>query len=333
MDLRRGQSAIEYLFLVALIVVILVPLFYYGTAESTDVKKQKAEDAVKTVTKLADDVHYLGPGNRIETVINVPRGTVESEVREKIVKLVVSGDAAYSDITEYAIANLTGYIPSVPGTYTMVAEASDVGVCVYPKGHREDNCYCFDVTLQSPVIDPIEPNNRMIECRINNSVEFKECTNNTFSYGSTLTEIRAKCSDTDGDLHSVSFKITADGETVYGPAPYTKKDAVDQDIYVVESNYLFEQSGNINITVECRDECFGFHVHEEGTGFINTTFPYGVLIPYLINPTNLQEINYSNAGQSNWQLPIHNEEWINFRAGIKCVGGECVGINLSIDPS
>ena len=121
----KAQIATEYLVLVSLILVILLPVLYYSTYESTaTLKLNDAQDAVQTLAKTADYVYSLGPGTRSIALITIPEGAYSSSVSGRELVLNMSG---YGEIIAVSKANLTGSFPNSKGTYEIRVVALDTG--------------------------------------------------------------------------------------------------------------------------------------------------------------------------------------------------------------
>ena len=65
MDEKRAQASLEYVIVVGILLVLLIPLFYYLTYTSSEsVKNSQAEDAVKSLASAANEVYSLSPGSK-----------------------------------------------------------------------------------------------------------------------------------------------------------------------------------------------------------------------------------------------------------------------------
>ena len=77
----KAQIATEYLILIGLILIVLIPILYYTTQESTtSININQAQDVVQTLAKTADYVYSLGPGTRSVALITIPLGVNRSIV-------------------------------------------------------------------------------------------------------------------------------------------------------------------------------------------------------------------------------------------------------------
>lgn len=125
---KWGQSSVEYVLIVGLILVILVPLFAYSINKvNSEIKVNQADDAVTTVANSADIVYSLGPGTKKFVQITIPGGVVSSLVNGTLVQLQMHIYGSTSDFYDTTIAPVSGELPIEKGTYTISIEALDDG--------------------------------------------------------------------------------------------------------------------------------------------------------------------------------------------------------------
>ena len=70
-----------------------------------------------------------------------------------------------------------------------------------------------------------------------------------------------------------------------------------------------------NLSITCYDT-----VALSATNSTNWTIAWGTLEPFLIFPTNIS-------------IDVSRNNLFNFTSGVECVGGECVNISVTLDPS
>ncbi len=125
----RAQVSIEYIFLVGIIILITVPLFFYGISEANNnVRINQADDAISTLANAADTVYSLGPGSRKYVWISIPSGVRYTSVNGSMLLIQLSIFGGSTDVEHYSKAALVGSIPSAKGTYRMSVEALEAGV-------------------------------------------------------------------------------------------------------------------------------------------------------------------------------------------------------------
>jgi uncharacterized protein (UPF0333 family) len=126
---KRGQAAIEYIILIGVLLVFLIPVVYYSLNQSsTQVRMSQLENAVKRLAKTADAMQGIGIGAHDVVVITLPQGVEEVEVGNYTINLKVSMAGGISDIGMPTKANITGSFPSTPGTYRILLQHLNTGV-------------------------------------------------------------------------------------------------------------------------------------------------------------------------------------------------------------
>lgn len=115
--MKRGQIATEYIILVGIVFIALIPIFYYAiTTSSKNVNFNEAEDLVNSISKTADRVYALGPGSQDYIQINVPGSTEEIIFDRNEVTVKLLFHEKISDIFARSKTNLTGYISTSSGS-------------------------------------------------------------------------------------------------------------------------------------------------------------------------------------------------------------------------
>ena len=115
--MKRGQVATEYLLLVGIAFLAIIPIFYYSISSSAKtVRFNEAEDFVTTISKTADRVYALGPGSQDYIKVTIPGDTKEIifDRNEVILKMSVNGKI--SDVFAISRTNLTGSVSTSSGS-------------------------------------------------------------------------------------------------------------------------------------------------------------------------------------------------------------------------
>lgn len=185
------------------------------------------------------------------------------------------------------------------GGYTCLEEQ----VCPGNELDANDTLYCCDLPCTGNVPPVVE------EVSCHNGIAWGPC--NGLSYGSTLTQVRANCTDDDGDLVEASFVLSnaADAEIILNESI----GAPSGNYWIVDpTDVLLNDSGEFSLKVTCTDS-FNY------TNSATTTWliPWGVLNTIQNSPTsNLTE----------------NESFL-FRTTVTCTGGECGNVTAILDPT
>ena len=79
--MKFAQAAIEYIILVGIILVFLIPVIQYSLNEANlNLKINQLENSVRRVAKAADAVYAIGPGATEIITITLPHGIESTEV-------------------------------------------------------------------------------------------------------------------------------------------------------------------------------------------------------------------------------------------------------------
>ena len=125
----RSQISIEYIAIVATVLILTIPLLFYATTKSSeDTRLNDAGTAVAAIQSLVDKVYYLGKGTRDFTVVTIPSGVTTASVQDKEVLLTLGIYGGQNDITRNTIAPMVGSIPNQKGTYRIFATYEQSGV-------------------------------------------------------------------------------------------------------------------------------------------------------------------------------------------------------------
>ncbi len=126
---KRGQAGIEYVVLVGVLLVFLIPIVHYAlTQSSTTIKINQLDNAVRRLTKAADAVYALGPGAQDVVTITLPHGIESAGVGNYSIGFQVGIFGAISDFSYGTTANVTGTLPVKPGTYRILISHTNVDV-------------------------------------------------------------------------------------------------------------------------------------------------------------------------------------------------------------
>lgn len=124
----KGQSSIEYIILVSLILAALIPLIYYATSKSSnEIRLNQADQTVQTIAKAADNVYTAGPGNREYIQVVMPTGVQSFTVngRDIIMNLTIYG--SFSQVHARSISSIrnTTPLPREEGTYNIIVRMTE----------------------------------------------------------------------------------------------------------------------------------------------------------------------------------------------------------------
>ena len=220
----RAQVSVEYLMVIGVALVIVLPLFYYAISESTNnIKLNQAEDAVNTIAKAADSVYSLGPGTKKYVDIVIPGGVEQSAIDGNAIKLKVSLFGSVADIYSKSKANLIGGVPLVSGPHRISIEALDSGYVqigladdneapiitwTYPRGTINFNGIVLRATTNEPAYCKYDLSDKSYDSMI------KEFSGSALSHESDLDILSngnyiyyARCKDPYNNIMDSSFVV------------------------------------------------------------------------------------------------------------------------------
>jgi uncharacterized protein (UPF0333 family) len=117
----KSQVAVEYLIIVSVAFMILIPTILYlnqtFTGYNDDNKLSKASETVKKIGQTADWVYSQGPPAKQTIEIFIPKDLEEISLNNKTVLFKVRTSAGVSDVFYESVAPLNGTLPSNSGYY------------------------------------------------------------------------------------------------------------------------------------------------------------------------------------------------------------------------
>lgn len=115
--MKRGQISVEYLILIGVIFLAIIPIFYYALQQSSqNVRMNEANDFVSTLASTADMVYALGPGSQDYVKVVMPGGVENVSISRNEISLKVRIFGGIADIFAYSKANLIGSISTGSGS-------------------------------------------------------------------------------------------------------------------------------------------------------------------------------------------------------------------------
>lgn len=124
----KGQIATEYIILVGILLVALIPVFYYTFSESSRTTRiNQANYAVNSLASKAESVYALGTGSRDYVWISIPSGVKSYSLNNGTIVLSFYN---LGDVLATTKANISGTIPVVAGTYRLSIEMMNNNVVI-----------------------------------------------------------------------------------------------------------------------------------------------------------------------------------------------------------
>ncbi|MBU1111467.1 MAG: hypothetical protein ABIG93_04060 [archaeon] len=134
--MRKAQVGMEYLAILGVILLLLIPLFFYAISQTSDnIRTYQAEDAINSLGKAADEVYSLSPGTKKYVWISIPNGVEETQVTGTEVSLTITIFGNSSDFVFNTKALVVGEIPIEKGTYRIPVELLESGIVLIGTGN------------------------------------------------------------------------------------------------------------------------------------------------------------------------------------------------------
>ncbi|MBD3303690.1 hypothetical protein GF343_00965 [Candidatus Woesearchaeota archaeon] len=149
-----------------------------------------------------------------------------------------------------------------------------------------------------------------IQCEFNNSGSFVSCSNATFF--ANITQVRVNCTSLNGIVSNATFNLTNlfDSKTFFVNTTST----VIGGYYVLDNpDVQILDSGNWTIDAVCTNTSGS---SQKGTYLFN--IPFGTILGSVINPPG--------------DTTVQNGSSFNVTCRMQCTGGECVNVNVTLDP-
>ena len=125
----RGQVAFEYMVIVILVLLFLVPVWIYITnmqnETNTEFILSYSKLATKELTSSADLLYSQGPPAKISADIYIPSNVQEIIIQNNSVIFKVYFKNTITDVFSTSDSQLNGSLPSNEGNYRVTMEAMD----------------------------------------------------------------------------------------------------------------------------------------------------------------------------------------------------------------
>ncbi|MBN2102197.1 MAG: hypothetical protein JW716_04990 [Candidatus Aenigmarchaeota archaeon] len=123
----KGQAAFEYMVIVVIVMMFIIPLWYYGMQTrqgvSGDLSISYAKNTAMKITQTADLLYSQRENASIRIMIHIPDGVQYTNIANRSVLIVVATPSGNVTVLEQSKANITGTIPTVKGDYYYMMRA------------------------------------------------------------------------------------------------------------------------------------------------------------------------------------------------------------------
>ncbi len=126
--LKKGQKSFEYVILLGIISIAALPVYLYTIDTADDsFRKSNIEDALGSIALAANDLVELGPGNRRELKVQIPRGVEDSEIEDGQLIYTLNG----VEFSKSVSMNIEGELPTRAGLHSVrLMSVSDGSVII-----------------------------------------------------------------------------------------------------------------------------------------------------------------------------------------------------------
>jgi len=128
----RGQAAIEYMMIISISMIILIPLMFivnsYISGSRDEMKIRSLEDNVNSLGEVAEMVYFQGYPAKMTIEFYVPERVTTSNVDGNLIWVRMGTSGGDIDITTTTQANMTGNLPTDSGSYMLEITATEDGL-------------------------------------------------------------------------------------------------------------------------------------------------------------------------------------------------------------
>ncbi|MBI1973498.1 hypothetical protein HYS54_01670 [Candidatus Micrarchaeota archaeon] len=132
--MSSGQSAMEYMVILAVMLLVLFPILYFANIQSSvSSAATQGRQAVESIVSAADRVYALGPGSRITINVFIPSGYSfdNSNIDDQVVTMVFFlSDGSNATISMASKAVVKGQLPSTSGYHPIQFSMTEAGYVV-----------------------------------------------------------------------------------------------------------------------------------------------------------------------------------------------------------
>jgi uncharacterized protein (UPF0333 family) len=129
MGTLSGQTAMEYLIIVSIVLVFMIPIWtYVATMQqqtNTELTLTYARNAANQIADAAKLVYSQGPPAKLRINVYIPYGVQNITITNNSISFGVIFNSKTADIYAFSTSNLNGSIPSGQGYYWIDVEAMD----------------------------------------------------------------------------------------------------------------------------------------------------------------------------------------------------------------
>jgi uncharacterized protein (UPF0333 family) len=126
---KKLQAAFEYLVIVSIVLVFMIPIWAYVTSTqrntSTELALTYAKNTANQIADASNLVYSQGPPAKIRINVYVPYGVDNITILNSTIRFRLNVDSGTTDIFAFSTAQLNGTLPKKQGYYWIEVEATD----------------------------------------------------------------------------------------------------------------------------------------------------------------------------------------------------------------
>lgn len=118
---KKAQASTEYIFLIAIILVVFIPVMYYSVNKvNNEIKLSKVNELVINLREGIKNSYAMGPNNLEVVLVNIPTGVSSVAILNKEVTFKLDIYGGTSDVVVESPAYLVGNLSIIPGTHNIL---------------------------------------------------------------------------------------------------------------------------------------------------------------------------------------------------------------------
>ena len=132
----KAQAAVEFLIIVSVALMILLPVTFYANQSlmgyKDDTKISLAKNTVKKLGESVDWIFSQGPSAKRSLEIYIPDDVYNISLEDKTILFKIRSSAGITDVFYETVPSLNGYLPITSGYYfvSLTAYADYVNITV-----------------------------------------------------------------------------------------------------------------------------------------------------------------------------------------------------------
>ena len=130
----KGQSALEYVLVVGIALLILLPLWVQINAlvgvTSIELQSSYAQHAVSRLKAAADSVYVQGEPAKFTVIVTFPTGVESISISEYEISMRMSNSAGTIDAIATTLGPVTGNLSASPGSHRVTVTMNGTNVLI-----------------------------------------------------------------------------------------------------------------------------------------------------------------------------------------------------------